>query len=397
MTVVVSPQLYLRLAVAFCIVVGLYDTAFVMATLLGGVPGFAGRQWVLFPDLLTPLAAVRAFFEGKLSIVYDIDKFAQFQNVIYADRYAHPVDYRPFPYPPTWLLLLLPLGLLALDRAIVLFMAIVIGSSAYEARRHPWAWLAVATSPAAVHVVLSGQATFFGMALLYGGLRLLERSPIAAGVLFGLLSYKPHFCLLIPIALIAARQWRALFAAAATSLALGLVSLAVLGPQVWIDFIEFTRASSGPRVMGYLIEQYSNYMVTPFFSVLGVGLPKPIASGVQLATAALACVAVWHVFRRYPPSPMRTAVLVAGTFLVSPYMLMYDMLLLMPAVVMLYLRGVRSGFLPLEPFIYAGLWVTPTLCMGFSRHRLPYAPLAILAFGAMAVWHLKREDQRVST
>ncbi|MFM8534013.1 MAG: hypothetical protein ACKOEC_10605, partial [Acidimicrobiia bacterium] len=133
MTAVLSPQLYLRLAVAFCIVIGLYGTAFVVATLLGGVPGFAGRQWVLFPDLLTPLAAVRAFFEGKLSIVYDIDKFAQFQNVIYADRYAYPIDYRPFPYPPTWLLLLLPLGLLGLDRAIVLFMAIVIGSSAYEA------------------------------------------------------------------------------------------------------------------------------------------------------------------------------------------------------------------------------------------------------------------------
>jgi chromate transport protein ChrA len=138
-------------------------------------------------------------------------------------------------------------------------------------------------------------------------------------------------------------------------------------------------------------------MVTPFFSALVVGLPKPVASGLQLATAALACVAVWHVFRRYPPSPMRTAVLIAATFLVSPYMLMYDMLLLMPAVVMLYLYGVRSGFLPLEPFIHAGLWVTPTLCMGFSRHGLPYAPLAILAFGAMAVWRLKREDQRVST
>jgi alpha-1,2-mannosyltransferase len=254
----------------------------------------------------------------------------------------------------------------------------------------------VATSPAAVHVVLSGQATFFGMALLYGGLRLLERSPIAAGVLFGLLSYKPQFCLLIPIALIAARQWRALFAAAATFLALGLASLAVLGPQVWIDFIEFTRATGGPRVMRFLVEQYATYMVTPFFSALVVGLPKPVASGLQLVTAAFAIVAVWHAFRRYPPSPTRTAVLIAGTFLVSPYMLNYDMLLLMPAVVMLYRRGVRSGFLPLEPLIYAGLWVTPTLCMGFSRHGLPYAPLAILAFGVMAVWRLNREGQHES-
>ncbi len=392
-----SPQIYFRLAVAFCIVIGLYDVAFVGATLSGGVPRFAPHQWVLFPDLLTPLAAVRAFFEHKLSIIYDIDKFAQYQNVIYADRFAFPIDYRPFPYPPTWLLLLLPLGLVAVDRAIVLFMAVAVGGSAYESRRDPWVWLAVATSPAAVHVVLAGQATFLGMALMYGGLRVLERSPVADGVLFGVLSYKPHFCLLIPVALIAARQWRALFAAAATFLVLALASVAALGLPVWFDFIEFSRATSGPRVLRYLVEQYSTYMVTPFFSALAVGLPKSVASGLQLATAALAIAAVWRAFRRASAGPTRTSVLIAGTFLTSPYMLNYDMLLLMPAVVMLYRRGANAGFLPFEPLIYAGLWVTPTLCMGFSRHGLPYAPLAILAFGLMAMWRLERETQRVIT
>jgi len=42
---------------------------------------------------------------------------------------------------------------------------------------------------------------------------LLERRPVAAGLLFGLLCYKPHFGLLVPVALASGGYWRS-FAAA---------------------------------------------------------------------------------------------------------------------------------------------------------------------------------------
>ena len=173
----ISPRWYLRLAIVFCAVIGLYDVLYVASLALHG-PRLGRPQWVMYPDFLTPWAAVRAFFEGKLAMVYtDIDAFTGFQNALFADRFPDIVHYRPFLYPPFWLLALLPLGLIAVDAAYWVFMLVTAGASAFEGRRHrwPWGWLAMAVSPAAVHVVVSGQATFLAVALVYGGLRLLDR------------------------------------------------------------------------------------------------------------------------------------------------------------------------------------------------------------------------------
>jgi alpha-1,2-mannosyltransferase len=385
--------LSIRLAFLFCGIVGLYDVLYV-ALLVADGPRLGPAQWVLFPDFLTPYAAVCAFFEGKLAMVYrDIDAFTDYQNAIYADRFRTIVQFRPFLYPPTWLLLLLPFGLLAVNKAYLAFMAVTVGASAVEGRNDPWGWLAMAVSPAAVHVVVSGQATFLAVALAYGGLRLLERAPVWSGILFGLLAYKPHVCLLIPIALVATRNWRALFAAAATGIVLGLASLAVFGLGPWIDFIEMTRASGGPRMHEYTMTVLFNYTTTPYVAALVVGLPKTVAGGLQLALAALAALAAWWAFRYHQPSAARNAVLLAGTLLVSPYMLNYDLLLLMPAAVALYRRGAATGFLPLEPLVHAALWVIPTVTLYLTRHGYPISPLIIVAFWAVALLRLRRETQ----
>jgi hypothetical protein len=45
----------------------------------------------------------------------------------------------------------------------------------------------------------------------------LERRPYLAGSLFGLMIFKPQLGLLLPVALIAGRQWRVFAAAAATA------------------------------------------------------------------------------------------------------------------------------------------------------------------------------------
>ena len=63
---------------------------------------------------------------------------------------------------------------------------------------------------AAVWVILAGQNTFLSLALFYGGMRLVDRAPAIAGILLGLLAYKPQLFLLIPVALLAARRWRVL-------------------------------------------------------------------------------------------------------------------------------------------------------------------------------------------
>lgn len=385
---------YIRLAIVFCVVIGLYDVLYVASLALHG-PRLGRPQWVMYPDFLTPWAAVRAFFEGRLAMVYvDIDAFTDFQNALFADRFPDIVHYRPFLYPPFWLMVLLPLGLIAVDAAYWVFMLLTVGASAWQQRRDPWGWLAMATSPAAVHVVVSGQATFLAVALAYGGLRLLDKRPALAGILFGLLGYKPQLCLLFPVALIAARQWRALAWAAATGIVLVLASAAVFGVGAWLDFVELMRATSGERMHHYVMEVLKAYITTPYVSALAIGLPRAVASSIQLGFTAIAVAATWYAFRRHRPGAARTAVLLAGTFFVSPYMLNYDLLLLMPAVIALYRRGAAEGFYPLEPLVYAGIWVIPTLTLYLSGHGYPIGPLVILAFLAASV--LRLEDERRS-
>ncbi|MBN9089503.1 MAG: DUF2029 domain-containing protein [Reyranella sp.] len=388
-----SRRLYSWLAILFCGLIGLYEVLYVASLLLGG-PRLGPAQWVMFPDFLTPYAAVRAFFDGKLATVYgNIDLFTEYQNGLFADRFPTAVYHRPFLYPPFWLMLLLPLGLLAVDKAAAVFFAVTAGASAVESRRDPWVWLAMATSPAAVHTIVSGQATFLAVALAYGGLRLLDRAPAVAGILFGLLAYKPQICLLIPVALIAAKQWRALISAALTGAVLALASLAVFGLQTWLDFIEMTQAIRGERMHAYVTEVLINYMITPYASGLGIGLPRSAASLLQLGCAALAVAATWYAFRHFRTGAARTAVLLSATFFVSPYLLNYDLLLLMPAALVLYRRGAKTGFYPLEPLVYAALWVIPTLTLGLSRHHLPVAPLVIAAFLVAALLRLKDETR----
>jgi hypothetical protein len=379
----------LRIAALFCAVLGLYDLVYVVLLLCGG-PLIGPRQDVLYPDFLVFHAAAHAWAEGKASLIYDIKAFTHLQNVLYADRFGGYVDFRPFLYPPTWLLLLLPLGWLAASGAYALFMAATAALAALlEGRHDPWGWLAVMTSPAAVWTVLAGQNTFLSLALFYGGLRLLERAPAAAGILLGVLAYKPQVWLLIPLALLAARQWKALAWTGLTVAVLSLASLGLFGLDLWHSFVDSTRQAVSPAVADRMFHQMYMQMTTLMAAGRILGLPSGVAGAIQLAGAVLAVVAVWVAFRRYEGSDARTAVLASATFLVSPYTLNYDLLLLMPAAVALFRRGAAEGFLPAERLVYFALWLLPTLGVLANRHALPILPPVIMLFGLMAWMRLQ--------
>jgi len=374
----------LGIAAAFCGVIGLYDAIYVVFA-LGHGPVIGPILSVLFPDFLVFHAAVRAFFEGKLALVYDIDAFTQFQNAIYTDRFPGPVSFRPFLYPPIWLLLLLPLGALAVGAAYAAFMvASALLATLLEGRHDPWGWLAIVTSPAAVWTILAGQNTFLSLALFYGGWHALERSPALAGILLGLLAYKPQIWVLVPVALLAARQWRALAWTIGTVAVLSLVSLGIFGPGFWRAFIDVAREAGSTRIADIMFERIYMHMTTLVAAARIVGLPPDVAGAIQLAGSALALAAVWFAFRRAAPGDARTAVLVTATFLVSPYTLNYDLLLLMPAIVALFRQGVAGRFLPGERVVYLVLWLMPTFGMVLNRLDLPIMPLVILLFGAFA-------------
>jgi hypothetical protein len=330
---------------------------------------------------------VHAYFEGKQALIYDHEKFAGFLQ----DFYGQPIS-TWFLYPPVWVLMLLPFGLLPVNAACAIFMVATAAASAFESRRDLWGWLAVATSPAAVWVVLSGQNCFLYLALVYGGMRLLDKKPVTAGVLLGLLVYKPQIGLLVPLALLAARKWRALAWMIATGTIVVLASLAVFGLDFWLDYLDMTRHLSDPLILDRWVPRVPIYMVSVFASDRILQLPNGVAGAIQFGVAILAAGTVWFAFRRHAPSATRTAVLMAATFLASPYGTQYDLILLLPAALMLYRQGAATGFYPLEPLVYAVLWLAPTLAL-WRGYYLPLTPLLVLAFGLLAVMRLRAEPR----
>jgi len=385
----------LVIAAAFCGTIGLYDALYVIFMLSGG-PVIGPALNVLFADFLVFWAAARAVLEHKPGLIYSIDVFTQYQNVLFADRFPNVVHFRPFFYPPIWLLMLLPFGLLGVAKAFGVFITGTMALATILAQttlaqatlaqrvRDLWGWLAVLTSPAAVWVVLAGQNTFLSVALFYGGFALLRPSPVAAGILLGLLSYKPQIWVLVPLALLAGREWRALGWMIGTVAALALVSLGVFGPDLWLAFLESMREAASPRVVDEMFERIFMHMTTLLAAARIVGLPAALSGAVQVAGALLAIAAVIFAFGRKGQSDARIAVLATATFLVSPYTLNYDLLMLMPAAVAMFRLGVKDGFRPMERLVLLMLWLIPTLGMILNRLELPLMPLVILAFGWFA-------------
>ena len=144
---------------------------------------------------------------------------AEFQAV------APGVEEKRFINPPVFLLLC---AILARSPYLVSFTIFECATSVV--------WLALTTRIAGGGALVSatlaavpsvwwalgwGQNSFLSASLLAAGTLLVRRRPLAAGAALGALCFKPHLALLIPVALIAGRHWRAIMGAAAS---LGMLS-----------------------------------------------------------------------------------------------------------------------------------------------------------------------------
>jgi alpha-1,2-mannosyltransferase len=158
-------------------------------------------------------------------------------------------------YPPSFFIVAAPLALLPYALALAAwqgltfaFYLVVIGAILRPARQEHGAisrlWLPVAVAFPAVFINLGhGQNGFLSAALLGAALVALPRRPLVAGVLFGLLSYKPQLALVIPIALVAGGQWRTFFSAGLTVIVLAGASAALFGVDAWTAFFASTEIS----------------------------------------------------------------------------------------------------------------------------------------------------------
>lgn len=146
-------------------------------------------------------------------------------------------------YPPFFFVIAFAVAALPYAFGLLAWMAV--GLAAYLATirailPRKETWLVALAFPAVFVNLGHGQNGFLTAALLGGALQMMDRRPWLAGVLIGLLAYKPQFGVLIPLALLASQRWATIAAATATVSGLVLAATLSLGTGIWQAFLNST-------------------------------------------------------------------------------------------------------------------------------------------------------------
>jgi hypothetical protein len=291
-----------------------------------------------------------------------------------------------FFYPPGFLPFCYPLGWLPYFPALAVWLALTGAVFAYAMTRWLRAfpnptptWLLLLAFPSTVIEITHGQTAFLSAGLLTLGLVWIGPRPFVAGALFGLATFKPQFGLLMPVVLLLTGNWRVGVTAVFTAMALGGLSAVLFGAQNWPEWYALARAAQTAMDAGTV--GYAK-MVSPFAGAMLLGAPVPLAYGVQaiasVGVAALLATASWR--RVY--TPLLGALMLSGAVLATPFVLDYDMLLLVPALIVIVSRGLADGFAPWEKLAVFLAFVAPAFArpIGMNLHVPLMPPIACLLF-----------------
>lgn len=299
-------------------------------------------------------------------------------------------------YPPSFLLVLLPAAWLPYLAAWIVWILLTLMGYILIVRRlapHPsiiWWTLAF---PGTFQNFGYGQNGFLSVILLGGGLLLLESRPFLGGLLLGLFTFKPHLAVLVLLALLAGRHWRALGGLLTGAIALGLASLWVFGPVTWRVFLESLQSSmqivgSGKVGVGGTLPLIKLTSVFAALRLAGVGAPAALAGQASVSLAVAAAVA-W-VWARRAAVAGRNALLVLGVLLFTPYEFIYDLTLLALPLAWLGWQGYRQGWDQTEPLALFLGWLTPLISLPLAdAGKIQIAPL-IFAWLFILAWRRAR-------
>ncbi len=247
--------------------------------------------------------------------------------------------------------------------------------------------LLIASAFPAVFVNIGhGQNGFLTAALLGGALQSLDRKPWLAGMLIGLLAYKPQFGVLIPIALLASQRWSTIAAAIATIAALIAISFATLGGGVWhafIDSMNFTQT--------VVLEQGGTgwEKIQSIFSAArnwGANIRTAYAIQTVLAVTLAATLAwLWHSEAAFE---LKASALATASLLATPYVLDYDLVVSAVAIAFFVRHGFARGFRDYEISLLAAAWIVPLLSRGVAGAT--GIPLGLIVMLALYGCTLKR-------
>jgi glycosyl transferase family 87 len=318
-------------------------------------------------------SAGKMALEGRAA---DAWNWSQHYAVQQAVHHKADVDFYGWHYPPPFLLIAAALATMPYVPALIVWQLATLA---------PFTWMMTRLVPLRETVLLTlaapvtmvclthGHNGFLTALLLSGGLMLIDKRPFAAGLLFGCLIYKPQFALILPPLLLATRNWRAIGGTIVSAGLLVALTLAIWGWPVWQAFLD-----SLPLTRHVVIEQGATgwqKIMSPFAAIRMWGGSIAFAYAVQLAATLAVIAAVAWISLQRGAAELRNALVCAAVLIATPYVLDYDLVVLLPALGFLWLDSQRHGFLSWDKSLMALVWVAPLVARTLAQFL--YLPLGL--------------------
>jgi arabinofuranan 3-O-arabinosyltransferase len=311
-------------------------------------------------DFVDVYAAGRLALSGSAASAYDwpLHKAAEERAI------GHTfVDYYGWHYPPPFLFVAAALALLPYLVAAIVWLAATLAAYAATMRAIIGDRVGISLAlgfPAAIWNITAGQNGFLTAALIGGTLVSLQRRPALAGVFLGLLTYKPQFGLLFPLALIADRRWLTIAVAAAVAAGMAAASLIVFGTASWQAFFHWLPIS-GQIILGEGRADFGR-LQSLYGLVRANGGGEALAWSIQAGGSLASAVGIIWLWRSRASFELKAAALAAAALIATPYVYMYDLAVLAVAVGFLLRFALERGVSTVE---IIGLGAASILILAF--------------------------------
>jgi hypothetical protein len=363
-----------------CVALAIANAVYLLASYVQG-------SWLVSPtgaaiesDFVNVWAAGHLVLQGHPALAYDWPAHKAIEEI----AVGHSFDgYFGWHYPPMFLFFAAPLALCSYVGGYLAWLLVTFPAYVTAIRRitgERGGILLALAFPAILSNFIVGQNGFLSAALMGGALLTIERRPILAGILVGLLTYKPHLGLLFPIALIAGGHWRVIASATATTLLIAFASWLAFGTETWIAFFQSIPHTS----QAFLSDGWANFgkLQTLFGLARVLGAPESAAWSLQVTLALAAAMTVALTWRSDAAFEIKAAALATGALLATPYLYLYDLVVLAVPLAFLYRLGRRAHFLSHEA---GGIALACVLIASFPFVSMPVGFFAVCAVAALVL------------
>lgn len=356
-----------------------------------------GMDWSGRPfgtDFISFWSVSDMVWQGRAADVYVLKHHAAEQLTLFPhiDRYG----YTAFLYPPTFLLFCLPLALVPYFWSLFIWLSLT-GFACWQGVKRflpgKTPWVVIAGFPAIFVNILHGQNAFLSCALFAQGVYFFNKNPVLSGIFLGFLCFKPHLALCVPVVMVMARQWRALWAFVATVCLFVLVSWGIFGAATWEGFIRTI-----PFATDVLEKDYVGYakMVSVFAAVRLLHGSILLSWICQISVNILVLSALIHIAMRRRASLETGMMLIVSALIVTPFLLDYDLMILAPVLAWSVSQAQKQGFMPYERFIVSCAFLLPMFARPVALLcHLSLSPLVLLALAYSVAQHGLREPDAV--